>query len=133
MLTYQNMVICMQLIYINLCIYLQGYNNVVLVYWRLNHPNEQTIEIQSDLWSLYDSIIRFPFILSREYLCKITTFSYIGCLKTALKNNQKSEREGPALLKKLKKKTCFKGIDMFVCFMSTFSNNFCHYSTGCIQ
>ena len=25
-----------------MCIYLQGYNNVVFVYWRLNHPTEQT-------------------------------------------------------------------------------------------
>ena len=30
-----------RLIYINLCVFLQGYN-VVFVYWRLNHPIEQT-------------------------------------------------------------------------------------------
>ena len=31
-----------KLFYINLCIYLQGYNNIHIVYWRLNHPTGQT-------------------------------------------------------------------------------------------
>ena len=32
------------MICINVCTYLQGYNNVVFVYWRLKHPIEQTQE-----------------------------------------------------------------------------------------
>ena len=31
-----------KLTYINLCTYLQVYNNVISVYWRLNQPIEQT-------------------------------------------------------------------------------------------
>ena len=39
-----------------------------------------------------------------EYLCKITTSSYVLCLKTILQNNQTSGIGDPALLEKLMKK-----------------------------
>ena len=34
-------------LFILICTYLQGCSNVTFVYWRLNHPTEQTIEIYS--------------------------------------------------------------------------------------
>ena len=43
-----------------------------------------------------------------DYLCKITTSSYVVCLKTISKNNQASGRGGPAPLKKLKKRYVLK-------------------------
>ena len=53
-------------------------------------------------------IYRPSLILFMEYLCKITTFGYVVCLKTILKNSQTSGRGDPALLKKLKKKYVLK-------------------------
>ena len=59
-----------------------------------------------------------------EYLCKTTTSIYVVCLKRILKSNQTSGKGDPALLKKLKKKTCFKDMNTFISFMPTFSDNF---------
>ena len=41
---YMDFLLKWSMICINLCTYLQGYNNVVFVYWRLKHPIEQTQE-----------------------------------------------------------------------------------------
>ena len=57
---------------------------------------------------IYIHIIRPSLILFMEYLCKITTSSYVVCLKTILKNSQTFGRGDPALLKKLKKKYVLK-------------------------
>ena len=48
-----------------------------------------------------------------EYLSKISSFSYIVCLKTILKNSQTSGRGDPALLKHVLK-TCTCLFHMFV-------------------
>ena len=53
---------------------------------------------------IYIYIYTLPLILHLEHVCKITTSSYIVCLKTTMKSNQVSGRGHPALLQKLKRK-----------------------------
>ena len=75
--------------------------------------------------------IRLCLIFSMEHLRKITSSSYLTCLKIMLKNNQYSGRGDPLPLQKFQLKQTiafYNNISWHVCFMPTFHSNFWHYS-----